>query len=126
MNEDCSPVLGGDRASEPPPPPIEEPPSSGSSGSGPSAAELPFDLAAFAALLGVEGHITTTGDPAALLGAIESIGRDFEGFMATAASIFEESLPPTFAAFEGLVDAVENALEPLFAEELPPPPPQDR
>jgi hypothetical protein len=127
MNEDWSPTLGGDRASEPPPPvPPEDPPRGAPRQDAEVGPDLPFDLAAFAALLGVEGSVTSTGDPAALLGAIESIGRDFEGFMASAATIFEQGLPPTFAAFEGLVEAVETALEHFTGEDLPPPPSQDR
>lgn len=116
---DLSPALGGARAipDEPPPPPpqAETPgpsgtwPPTGGAWPGPEGEALRAELET---LLGQEG-----AEVLQALGQIGTLGLGLSSLFSGALQALETHLPETLAAFEGLVDAVgqavDEALDPL-------------
>lgn len=105
--DDLSPTLGGDRASDPAPEPQAAP-----------QEELPpqtnYRLSDMVAEL-----FQQAGAPelAQLLGGFDGLDRQVETLIDSTTRLIEEHLPPAVAAFEGLFQAVEEALEPMLREE---------
>lgn len=139
--DDLSPTLGGERAPEPPLPPPPPPERPAPNRGGPRetveedpiaalfGASGPLDFGRIAALFTDDRARPTSGraDGQGASGrggdpphATEEFVREIEGFFNSAAQIFQERMPPALAAFEGLVDAMERALDPLINEPRPP------
>lgn len=117
---DLSPALGGARAvpdAPPPPPPEPEPsaggpwPPTGGAWPGPEGEALRAELET---LLGSEG-----AEVIQALGQLGTLGMGLSSLFTGALQAIETHLPETLAAFEGLVDAVGQAvdevLDPLVA-----------
>lgn len=110
---DLSPALGGARAlpDEPPPPPPEADAPPGGNWPGAEGEALRAELET---LLGEEG-----AEVLQALGQLGTLGMGLSSLFTGALQALETHLPETLAAFEGLVDAVgqavDDVLDPLVA-----------
>ena len=128
--DDLSPSLGGDRATEEPP----EAPEAEARQEGPFATgEGQPDLEALLAELGIEdlssalrllgpllgargGALPDPAELEAMLSRLEPLSQEVGTIMEDTLRIVEERLPPTIAAFEGMFSAFGQAFEQLFEE----------
>lgn len=143
--DDLSPSLGGDRATEAPPVEPEARRDDGAPGGGEAPPELEAllaelgqgDLAEALRRLGPllgglqAGRAASAPELEQLFGRgeapieelfsrLEPFSQEVAGIVEDTVRLVEERLPPTLAAFEGLFDAIGQVFQPLFEEPDPP------
>lgn len=128
--EEYAPALGGTRAQPEPPPPVEAPSAQAEAPfSGAVEPDFPPELAAFLGPLGRLAELfaeagNANGPTPTRLGrtgpvdaeVASALGQGLELVLGEALRAFSGRLTPALAAFEGIVDAVEEAITPLLDE----------